>query len=189
MQPSFPQEAFRDKQEAIPMNYPPQQHPMQSMRPLMHQQYMPHPVVRQGMAPQPPPHQLSPFGVRQENSREGDVSYVLAKNYKSLRTGERLGFPAYNTDKELLGFYHESNHKLGVGQFIPIGRHREDFGPLEIMQATEILQEAIDSKSEAVHDIKEWGSLANLLDHALVYAWSKDIGGNGSQHSGDDTPE
>ena len=115
-------------------------------------------------------------GIREEESRESEVEYVLAKHYKALRTGERLGFPAYSADKEILGFYRESSGKVGVGQFSPIARHRNDFGPLEIMQATEILEDAIAKKSGAVHSLKDWGgSIANLLDHALVYDWSKDI--------------
>jgi hypothetical protein len=99
-----------------------------------------------------------------------------------------LGFPAYTLIKELLGFYQESNLKVGVGQFIPIGRHREDFGPLEMMQATEVLQDAIENKSEAVHVLKDWGSIANLLDHALVYDWSKDIGGAGGPSGSSSDP-
>ena len=102
---------------------------------------------------------------------------MLAKQYKALRTGERLGFPAYSANKEILGFYREAAGKVGVGQFVAISRHRNDFGPLEILQATEILEEAIAKKSRAVHSLKEWGTIANLLDHALVYDWSKDMSG------------
>lgn len=43
----------------------------------------------------------------QEESRENEVENVLAKQYKAVRTGERLGFPAYSTNKEILGFYRE----------------------------------------------------------------------------------
>jgi hypothetical protein len=114
-------------------------------------------------------------GEQERESRESEVEYVLAKQYKALRTGERLGFPAYSANREILGFYRESVSKVGVGQFTPISRHRNDFGPLEIMQATEILEDAIEKKSEAVHYLKNWGSISNLIDHALVYDWSKDI--------------
>mmetsp|Transcript_4858 Transcript_4858/g.9046 ORF Transcript_4858/g.9046 Transcript_4858/m.9046 type:complete len:184 (+) Transcript_4858:1-552(+) len=112
-----------------------------------------------------------------EESRESEVEYVLAKQYKALRTGERLGFPAYSANREILGFYREGSGKVGVGQFIPIAMHRNEFGPLEILQATEILEDAIAKKSGAVHSLKDWGTITNLLDHALVYDWSKDIGG------------
>lgn len=112
-------------------------------------------------------------------TREAEVEYVLAKQYKAVRTGERLGFPAYSASKEILGFYRESSSKVGVGQFIPIGHHREDFGPMEILQATQILEDALRNKSDAVHILKDWGNITNLIDHALVYDWSKDIGGGG----------
>merc|ERR1711871_1788938 len=76
---------------------------------------------------------------QEEESRESEVEYVLAKQYKAARTGERLGFPAYNANKEILGFYKDVSGKVGVGQFTPISQHRNEFGPLEIMQATDIL--------------------------------------------------
>lgn len=122
-------------------------------------------------------------------SRESEVEYVLAKEYKALRTGERLGFPAYSASREILGFYRESRTKVGVGEFIPISRHSQDFGPMEIMQASGILAEAIAKKSSSVHALKDWGSIANLIDHALVYDWTKDMGsagGTGNSHSGSD---
>ena len=115
------------------------------------------------------------------------MEFVLAKEYKALRTGDRLGFPAYSSSREILGFYRESRTKVGVGEFTPISRHAQDFGPLEIMQASEILEEAIAKKSSAVHALKDWGSIANLIDHALLYDWTKDIsssGGAGNSHSG-----
>eukprot|EP00542_Grammatophora_oceanica_P020275 CAMPEP_0194034852 /NCGR_PEP_ID=MMETSP0009_2-20130614/7301_1 /TAXON_ID=210454 /ORGANISM="Grammatophora oceanica, Strain CCMP 410" /LENGTH=665 /DNA_ID=CAMNT_0038675955 /DNA_START=363 /DNA_END=2360 /DNA_ORIENTATION=- len=120
-----------------------------------------------------------------EESRESEVAYVLARHFKALRTDERLGFPAYSKDKEILGFYRESSSKMGVGTFIPISNLREDFGPFEIMQAREILEDAIRSKSEAVHELKDWVSISALLDHALVYDWSRGesmpgVGGSGA---------
>lgn len=109
----------------------------------------------------------------------------MAKQYKALRTGERLGFPAYSGNKEILGFYrepHQQQQQQGAGgstrQFSPISRHRQDFGPLEILQATEILEEAIKKKSESVHYLKDWGSIENMLNQALIYDWRQDLGGN-----------
>jgi hypothetical protein len=121
--------------------------------------------------------------VLDDSNIESEVAYVLAKEYKALRTGERLGFPAYNTNKEILGFYRESNGKVGVGSFHTLSRHRNDFGPLQVLQANEILENAIAKKSESVHALKDWGSMANLLDHALVYDWSKDIDNDPSASS------
>jgi hypothetical protein len=199
LHPSIALEAFRDKPPDGPIQFqgrghlPPMHQPMHQpmpghtfMRPRMDegdmmQMHAPAPH-RRGVLPHPTaaevPMQRSLR--HEEESRESEVEYVLAKQYKALRTGERLGFPAYSANKEILGFYRESSSKVGVGQFTPISRHRNDFGPLEIMQATEILEDSIAKKSEAVHALKYWGSVANLLDHALVYDWSKDIGNDAS---------
>jgi hypothetical protein len=117
-------------------------------------------------------------------TRESEVEFVLAKQYKAVRTGERLGFPAFSAAKVILGFYRESTTKVGVGQFIPIGHHREDFGPMEILQATQILEDALQNKSDAVHMLKDWGNITNLIDHALVYDWSKDLGAAGGEGGG-----
>jgi hypothetical protein len=113
----------------------------------------------------------------EEESRESEVEYVLAKQYKALRTGERLGFPAYSGNKEIIGFYREQAGS-GARQFSPISHHRNDFGPLEILQATEIVEEAIKKKSDAVHSLKDWGTIDSLLNQVLVYDWRQDMGDN-----------
>eukprot|EP00977_Amphora_coffeiformis_P026121 scaffold24070_cov92-Amphora_coffeaeformis.AAC.3 len=110
---------------------------------------------------------------------ESEVEYVLARQYKSLRTGERLGFPAYSVDRFILGFYRDSPRNAGLRQLIPISD--EDFGPSEKLQAKKILDEAISSNSGAVQSVKECGSIASVLDRCLVYDFSKDIGGGGTK--------
>jgi hypothetical protein len=214
LHPSVASEAFRDKPES-PLHYQP--HPNMTprghqampsyMRPRvgpqtsmveenepiqMHGQVIPqrsHPRTPiEGSLPTAPVQRQTHHPFDQEESRESEVEYVLAKQYKALRTGQRLGFPAYSTNREILGFYRESTTKVGVGQFTPISRHRNDFGPLEIMQATEILEGAIAKKSEAVHYLKDWGSISNLIDHALVYDWSKDIGDDSSSPAANTSP-
>lgn len=108
-------------------------------------------------------------------SQESEVEYVLAKQYKTLRNGTRLGFPAFSASKEILGFFREGNGKVGVGQFVPISAHSDDFGPMEILQASEILEDFIAKKSDAVHCLKDHANMTALLDAALVYDWSKDM--------------
>lgn len=167
--------------------------------PMQHRQPEHYPMMRPPVESKPPPHAAhmmppdasqgarlrheqqerkttSPEVPRYDSeTRESVVAYVLARQFKALRTGERLGFPAFNESKEMLGFYRESNEKVGVGNFIPIAQYPDDFGPMQMMESTEILQEAIASKSQEVYALKDWGSISNLIDHALVYAWSKDI--------------
>lgn len=91
-----------------------------------------------------------------------EVEYLLAKQFKSVKTSERLGFPVYSADKELLGFYQES------GSFVPIP---SDFGPTEKLQAVRILETA---HSAAVY-AKQGRNIITLLNHALVYEWSQGL--------------
>ena len=198
--PTMVQDTFRDKPETAMQPFQ-----ARGQMPSMHQPDMgvsipgrqlpgpfvdamhPNQVQHRRMIPQqqvPSPHpglHLHPDVLNE--SVETEVAYVLAKQYKAARTGERLGFPAYNANKEILGFYRESNGKVGVGSFHPLSRHRNDFGPLEVLQANEIFERAVANKSDAVHALKDWGTMANLLDHALVYDWSKDIGADPSNSS------
>jgi len=122
--------------------------------------------------------------VADSGSQEAEVDFVLAKQYKTLRCGQRLGFPAFDVQGHIIGFFREGNGKPGVGQFVPISYHAEDFGPLECMQANEILQDFRDKGSDAVHRLKDHGTIARLLDSALIYDWSKDMcGGEGASSS------
>jgi hypothetical protein len=123
-----------------------------------------------GHVPPPllPQQQSTSFG-------ESQIAYVLARQFKSNRTGDRLGFPAYSHAKELLGFYRESS--VGVTRFIS---HHHSCGPSERHEAVSMFHEAIRVKSDAVHALADWGTMVSLLDHAMVYDWSKDIGGGAS---------
>lgn len=166
--------------------------PLQQQRQQMHTGYYPPPQVRQhdpdntqlrppqGILDGKKTPQIAALNPDLEDSGESEVEYVLAKQYKSTRSSDRLGFPAYSVAKELLGFYRESSNKVGVGQFIPIRHLSHEFGPFEIVQATTILQEEMANKSEAVHALKDWGSIGSLIDHALVYDWSKGVDGAGN---------
>ena len=98
-----------------------------------------------------------------------DVEYILAKHFR------KLGFPVYNVMKEIIGFYRESNTEIGVGQFSPIAQHQNELDPLDISEAKRNLEEALAQKSQAVHCKKDWGSVVNMFDHAMVYDWSKDF--------------
>ena len=205
-----PPDSFHDTDMPPQLRYPPQHTGVPPMRPAMdsmhHSMSLSRPPGRLGMhprntvgplplrhghsvshasplirSPPSPIHASLPQArLTDDASRESEVAYVLAKNFKAMRTGERLGFPAYSSAMEILGFYRESNLKVGVGQFVPISQHPEDFGPLEIREARQILEEAFEKKSEAVYALKDWGNISNLLDHALVYDWSRGEIDNGN---------
>ena len=161
------------------------QQQQQQQQPQQSHPYPPYfypPVQQQAHAVNPTTRE-SPVDDRKTTSvdRESKVEFVLAKQYKSVRTGERLGFPAFSADHEILGFYRESTTNVGANHFDPIQRH--DFGPAEKHDAKRILGEAIANKSNAVHALKDWESMASLINHCLVYNFSKDIDSN----SGSDT--
>jgi len=115
-----------------------------------------------------------------ENRLKGHVYFLLARQLIHFQTKEKLGFPAYSRNKELLGFYRESSMKVGLGELIPLSKFTNKFGPREMSQATRILQEAIQSQSQAVHSLLDWESLESMIDHALVYDWTRDIKGENS---------
>eukprot|EP00522_Entomoneis_paludosa_P015027 CAMPEP_0172457494 /NCGR_PEP_ID=MMETSP1065-20121228/22650_1 /TAXON_ID=265537 /ORGANISM="Amphiprora paludosa, Strain CCMP125" /LENGTH=627 /DNA_ID=CAMNT_0013211281 /DNA_START=155 /DNA_END=2035 /DNA_ORIENTATION=- len=161
-------------------SYPSQPMPQQQLHPQQQAAYQqqffyPH-DQQQSLAAKSSPRDPSPLDdgkVASSIDRESEVEFVLAKQYKSVRTGERLGFPAYSAVYELLGFYRESANKVGASHFVTL--RPQDFGPNEKQEAQKILEAAIENKSNAVHALKDWGSMARLIDHCLVYNFSKDI--------------
>jgi hypothetical protein len=145
----------------------------------------------------------------EEECVESNVEYILAKQYKSLRTGNHLGFPAFSASRRLLGFYRDKSSgsakaasavsgTLGAGiaassaggggardpsssssqprgfKFVPLSRTAVDRGEI-VRQASAVLQRAMETRSEALHALKDWGSIVSMVDHALVYDWSKDV--------------
>lgn len=109
--------------------------------------------------------------VRDEPTRD-DIFYILAKPFKSVSTGEKLGFPCYNSKKDMIGFVRESNEK-GFGQFVSITSYSSEFGPMELAQATRILEGAITNQNPALHSREAYASVYSLIDHALVYDYSR----------------
>ena len=125
--------------------------------------------------PQENPRQFGNTGTDQEDKNPHRVEYVLAKQFKSLFNGSRLGYPAFNKSKVIVGFYKESTIKVGVGRFVSLQKHKNEFGPRQMAQATIQLEDAIENDSSAVHSLREWGSLESMIDHVIVYAWRHDF--------------
>jgi hypothetical protein len=103
------------------------------------------------------------------------IEYVLAKHFRSPN-GDLLGFPVCDVNKELLGFFRESD--VGEGNFFPIPSD-DDFDAKQSADVKRILEEAITQRSDAVHRLRDCGSIASLFDHAMVYDWSREF----SQHT------
>ena len=134
------------------------------------------------------------IGADHDETRESEVEYIFAKQFKSLRTGALLGYPAYTIQKELIGFYQQlpqsidttkmSPHrgfdqKLQPTQpplftrshlFVPI--QREDFGVTELEHAKVVFDQADRS---AIQVMSQCGSIEAMLHRALVYEWSQGL--------------
>jgi len=119
-------------------------------------------------------------------SRQADVQYVLAKQFKSLHTRELLGFPAYSRGKKLLGFFRESSMKLGVGRFVPFAKFRKSFVEADLFKASEFLSNALQKGDKALFVLDNFTSISNMINAALVYDWQQKIcKGESSNSSGD----
>ena len=124
------------------------------------------------------PPQLSGTSNRKSSSGTADeptrdkIFYILAKAFKSVSTNEKLGFPCYNSGKDMIGFVRENSQK-GFGQFVPITNYSSEFGPMEMAQATRILEGAIANQNPALHSRETHASVYSLIDHALVYDYSR----------------
>lgn len=105
-----------------------------------------------------------------------DVMYVLARNYKVSRTGKPLGFPAFNAERMLLGFFRIDETIQGSNLsfdnfFSPISWFAQDFGQAEIDQATRILNVAIESRIDALYTLTDYAnSLSRLLQDCIRFA-------------------
>ena len=99
------------------------------------------------------------------------IEYILARHIFSPN-GEKLGFPVCDIDKELIGFFRESD--VGEGTFHPLSSI-EHFDERQISDIKPMLNEAINQRSDAVHKRQDCGTLASLFDHAMVYDWSREF--------------
>ncbi len=99
------------------------------------------------------------------------VDCILAKHIYSSK-GEKLGFPVCDRNTDVLGFFKESD--VGECRFCPFSSIA-DFGPKEAADVKRIVEDAIKHRSQAVHQLKDCGTITSLFDHAMVYDWSKEI--------------
>lgn len=104
---------------------------------------------------------LDPSAFDPRTPTSGEMEYVLARQYTSLRTGGKLGFPVFSHDKQLLGFY--QSYEGDTIRFTPL----QDASLQE--PAQRILFEELESQSALVHRLSFWGSLQSMLDRCVVY--------------------
>lgn len=158
-------------QNAFPVNNPFASPPLPPPPPQTPIQPPPQPKHDDFYEPYPTYYRELSYEAMKPQADESRVEYVLAKHYKSFTTGETLGFPAFSREKELLGFFRQSD--TCVRNFSSVQQYQ--LTPQELQDASLVLQESCHQKSPSVHSLKDLGSLASMLDHALVYDWSKDI--------------
>jgi len=103
----------------------------------------------------------------ENENRQADVHFVLAKQYQSKHNNRFYGCPAYSITKELLGFYVQSRITNRSGRFLPISNF--DFGTTELSQARGIVLQAIENNSGSLYRKRDGGSLTNLVAAALKH--------------------
>jgi hypothetical protein len=97
---------------------------------------------------------------------ESKFSYLLVEEYSSIRTMKVLGFPAFDEDKYVIGFFDHSTPTINIEHFFPIEQLEDDFDHTDQTKAAHILSEAIKCHSKACYYIKKYESLHSLLENA-----------------------
>ena len=107
---------------------------------------------------------------------EQRVSHVIAKMYYSRSMGVAIGFPAFDSRQQLVGFY--SEQKVGAETriaFIPESR-LAGLDKSDTTAASDILNEEIEQKSLSVHTLSAYqNNLEKLKENVMMYYWSKDV--------------
>jgi hypothetical protein len=106
------------------------------------------------------------------------VAYVLAIPYKTLRSRQSCGYPCFNHEKQLVGFFQPISsplNSLDAECFVPISLFGPDiFDSLEKEHAINMLNVAILSHSEFLLPVKERESISSALECCLLHEWSKE---------------
>lgn len=108
-----------------------------------------------------------------KNSIGHQAAYILAKQFRSVKTSDRLGFPVFGESHDLLGFYTGNTLNADTDAFTKID-DLDEFGEGELEQAKHILIDARESGNDEVHSIKDYGNYRNLVEHALIYDANKE---------------
>ncbi len=109
------------------------------------------------------------------NDQLKKIDFIYAKHLVSVK-GDKLGFPVCDVNNDLIGFFRESD--VGEPRFFPIS----NMAGLDVNQKNEVnkvVEEAVNQRNDAVHRLKDYGTLASLFDHVMVYDWSREF----SQHA------
>lgn len=97
---------------------------------------------------------------------ELQFSYLLVEEYCSLQTEKALGYPAYDEDKFVIGFFSHLTPTIDLDHYIPIEQLENEFDHADQIKAACILSKAIESRSKTFYCIKDYKSLHSLLEIA-----------------------
>jgi len=102
---------------------------------------------------------------------EQSVQTVLAKKFRPVRDGAVLGFPAYDSQKNLVGLYRDQN---GAPVFVPASEAASGLEPADHAAARLAYDRETSNKSDCVHSLATHGALERLKEAALLYCYSKE---------------
>jgi hypothetical protein len=98
---------------------------------------------------------------------ESQFTYLHIEKYCSIRTKKVLGYPAFDEDRYVIGFFNHLTPSIMADQFIAIEHLSDDFDKSIDQEAVaHILQDAIGCRSKAVYCITNYDSLQSLLETA-----------------------
>mmetsp|Transcript_59800 Transcript_59800/g.71847 ORF Transcript_59800/g.71847 Transcript_59800/m.71847 type:complete len:323 (+) Transcript_59800:129-1097(+) len=121
------------------------------------------------------PNNVDQVGLKKEKGKciepNGQVHYIVARQYKSPTTAENLGCPAFNLSGEIVGFY----RKLGSGrgpQFTSIN-YLQPLCRLAVKSELRgMLVTNLQSKKMGLYCLKNWGYCLDIMvEEALEYAY------------------
>lgn len=94
-------------------------------------------------------------------------TYLLVKEYSSNKTKKVLGYPAFDEDRFVIGFFNHLTPSITANQFIAIEQLCDDFDRITDQEVlTHILKEAICCRSQDIYCITNFDSLHSLLETA-----------------------
>jgi len=108
---------------------------------------------------------------------ERAVRLVLAKRFipPSNPTNSSLGFPAFDANSRLIGFYREETNQSSTQiVFLPANHQTAALKPHDWIHATHAYEHEVQAKSDCVFDVSNFDNLTRLKEEVAIYYWSKE---------------
>lgn len=109
-----------------------------------------------------------------QSNGEDQVFYILARMY-SNSFQQKLGLPAFNQDKRMLGFYVESQLDTQT-QVVFHPLHELSVTEKEVMDISSQFMSELQQNSDAIHSLRKYQhNLIMLREDALMHYWSQSL--------------